>query len=67
MEQQDEFLRALEEKAVESKISSVDLKDHFDNNGIFLRDNCYDQLAGYFDLDRNGNIYIPNFCQYLRS
>ena len=42
-----------------------DLRDIFDNNGIFIRDALYDQLASYFDLDRNDKIYITSFCEYL--
>ena len=43
-----------------------DLRDIFDNNGIFIRDTLYDQLSSYFDLDRNNKIYITSFCEYLR-
>lgn len=44
-----------------------DLKDFMDRNGIFLRDNCYDQLASYFDLDRNDKIHITSFLDYMRT
>ncbi|CDW78943.1 c2 domain-containing protein 3 [Stylonychia lemnae] len=65
-EQQEEFIRSIEERAVESKIPIAELKDILDGNGILLRDICYDQLASYFDLDRNDLIYINGFCEYLR-
>lgn len=51
--QQEEFIKTIEERAVESKIPVTELKEIFDNNGVHLRDNCYDQLSSYFDLDRN--------------
>jgi hypothetical protein len=64
---QEEFIRKIEERSIESKIPIAELKDVMDSNGIYLRDTCYDQLASYFDLDRNDNIYIPTFCEYLRT
>jgi hypothetical protein len=36
-----------------------------DRYGVVIRDALYDQLASYFDLDRNGTIYIASFCAYL--
>ena len=36
-----------------------------DRYGVVIRDALYDQLAGYFDLDRNGTIYSASFCAYL--
>jgi hypothetical protein len=38
-----------------------------DKRGIVIRDAMYDQLASYFDLDRDGTIYIASFCNYLRD
>ena len=40
--QQEEFIRSIEERANESKIPGAELKELFDQNGIQLRDNCYD-------------------------
>jgi hypothetical protein len=64
--QYEEFLKQIEDASTESKISMADLRDIFDNNGIFIRDALYDQLASYFDLDRNDKIYITSFCEYLK-
>lgn len=66
-EQQDEFIQHIEDSAVESKISVSELKDIFDNNGIFINEYTFNQLASYFDLDRNDRIYIKSFCDYLRN
>lgn len=38
----DEFIAQIEAKASESKISTSDLRDIFDNNGVFIRDALYD-------------------------
>jgi hypothetical protein len=50
---------------VESKLPSSDLKDIFDSNGIYVKDQLFDQLSSYFDLDRNDQLYIASFCDYL--
>ena len=36
-----------------------------DEHGVVLREQVYDQLLTYFDLDRNGQIYITSVVQYL--
>jgi hypothetical protein len=58
-------VKQIEDASQESKIPLSELRDIFDNNGIFIRDALYDQLASYFDLDRNDKIYITSFCEYL--
>jgi len=63
--QYEEFVKQIEDASHESKIALSDLRDIFDNNGIFIRDTLYDQLASYFDLDRNDKLYITSFCEYL--
>ena len=65
--QHEEFVASIESKSVESRISTTDLKDIFDNNGIYLKDILFDQLSSYFDLDRNDQIYITSFCDFLRT
>ena len=56
----------IESQSVDSKITIVDLKSVLeDRYGIVIRDALYDQLASYFDLDRNGTIFIASFCAYL--
>ena len=63
--QYEQFVKQIEEASQESKIALSDLRDIFDNNGIFIRDALYDQLDSYFDLDRNDKLYISSFCEYL--
>ena len=63
--QYEQFVKQIEDASQESKMQLSDLRDIFDNNGIFIRDALYDQLASYFDLDRNDKIYITSFCEYL--
>ena len=58
-------MKQIEDASQESKIALSDLRDIFDNNGIFIRDALYDQLSSYFDLDRNDKLYITSFCEYL--
>ena len=38
-----------------------------DNNGIIVRDDLYKQFAAYFDLDRNENVYVKSFVEYLKN
>lgn len=66
-QQYDDFVKQIEESSSESKIQISVLRDIFDNNGILIRDALYDQLASYFDLDRNDNIYITSFCEFLKN
>lgn len=44
-----------------------EFRDHFDNHGIFIREALYDQLASYFDLDRNDHLYLPSILAFFRN
>lgn len=56
----------IQARAVDSKINITDLKSILeDQYGIVIRYGLYDQLASYFDLDRDGTIYIGSFCEYI--
>jgi hypothetical protein len=61
------FVASIEAKSVESKIAVSDLKDLFDRNGIYVKDGLFDQLSSFFDLDRNDQLYVTSFCEYLRA
>lgn len=62
----DNLVSAIELHSDNSKVTVKDLKVEMeDRRGIIVRDQLYDQLASYFDLDRSGQIYISSFCSYL--
>lgn len=67
-EQIEELASAIDERAVDSKVTAADLRELMeDQRGIVVRNALYDQLSGFFDLDRSGQIYIGSFCSYLRD
>jgi hypothetical protein len=66
-DEQDAFIKQIEDTSVENKVSLIELKNIFDNNGIVINDYIFDQLSSYFDLDRNGKIYVNSFCEYMNN
>ena len=63
-----EFVAEIESKADESKMSIVQLREIIeDRHGIQIRDALYDQFMSFFDLDRDQQVYITSFCEYLKS
>lgn len=63
-----DFAREVEDKACESKIKMEDFRDLLEGkHGIFIRDTLYDQFLSYFDLNRDNQVYITSFCEYLRN
>lgn len=65
-EQIEALCETIIDASTDSKIQPRELKRILeDENGIVLREQVYDQLTSYFDLDRNGLIYIQSVCQYL--
>ena len=38
-----------------------------DRHGIMIRDAIYDQFSQYFDLDRDGQVYVTSLCEYIKS
>jgi hypothetical protein len=62
-----EFVQEIEEKSRDSKMSIEDFRDIIEGkHGIFLRDALYEQFMTYFDLDRDNQVYITSFCEYLK-
>ena len=62
-----EFVAEIESKADESKMSIVQLREIIeDRHGIQIRDALYDQFMSFFDLDRDQQVYITSFCEYLK-
>ena len=51
----------IKDASTDSKIQPRELRRIVeDEHGIVLRETVYDQLTSYFDLDRNGLIYIQS-------
>ena len=48
-------------------MSIQELRDIFENQGLFLGNSLYDQFSTYFDLDRNGSIYVTSFLEFLKN
>jgi len=62
-----EFVAEIESKADESKMSIVQFREIIeDRHGIQIRDALYDQFMSFFDLDRDQQVYITSFCEYLK-
>ena len=64
----DEFVQKIEAAADESKVSIIEFREIIeDKEGIKINDSLYDQFLLYFDLDRNGKVYITSFCEFMRE
>ena len=62
-----EFVAEIESKADESKMSIVQFREILeDRHGIQIRDALYDQFGSFFDLDRDQQVYITSFCEYIK-
>jgi len=62
-----EFVAEIESKADESKMSIMQFREILeDRHGIQIRDALYDQFMSFFDLDRDQQVYITSFCEYLK-
>jgi hypothetical protein len=60
-DQVEHLCETIIDASTDSKIQPKELKRILeDEHGINLRESIYDQLMSYFDLDRNGLIYIAS-------
>lgn len=58
----------IESKAKDSKIPLIELREIIeDRHGVQIRDALYDQFNLFFDLDRDQQVYVTSFCEYLKD
>ena len=63
-----DFVTEIESRSRDSKISMIEFREILeDRHGIQIRDALYDQFMLFFDLDRNQQVYITSFCEYIKS
>ena len=44
-----------------------DLKQVIESYGVSVSPALYEQLDGYFDLDRTDNLYMRSFLEYMKA
>jgi len=58
----------IEAKATDSKMPILELREIIeDKHGVYIRDALYDQFSQFFDLDRDQQVYITSFNEYLKD
>jgi len=58
----------IEAKATDSKMPIMELREIIeDKHGVQIRDALYDQFSQFFDLDRDQQVYITSFNEYLKD